>query len=119
MSRQVESLPELMEQQYDDLEPKTRKVLSFQEIYNIQRIILTGCGDSLAAAMATKHAFEMLTGIPTEVVTAIELGRFYCENRLPEPAGDRCQQFGYRGQGVGSCTEGRKAWVFRAGSDGK
>ena len=44
MSRQVESLPELMEQQYDDLEPKTRKVLSFQEIYNIQRIILTGCG---------------------------------------------------------------------------
>lgn len=82
MSRQVESLPELMEQQYDDLEPKTRKVLSFQEIYNIQRIILTGCGDSLAAAMATKHAFEMLTGIPTEVVTAIELGRFYCERHL-------------------------------------
>ena len=82
MSRQVESLPELMEQQYDDLEPKTRKVLSFQEIYNIQRIVLTGCGDSLAAAMATKHAFEMLTGIPTEVVTAIELGRFYCERHL-------------------------------------
>ena len=38
--------------------------------------------DSLAAAMATKHAFEMLTGIPTEVVTAIELGRFYCERHL-------------------------------------
>lgn len=82
MSRQVESLPELIEQQYDDLEPKARKVLSFQEIYNIQRIVLTGCGDSLAAAMATKHAFEMLTGIPTEVVTAIELGRFYCERHL-------------------------------------
>ena len=70
MSRQVESLPELIESQYEDLEPKARKVLSFQEIYNIQRIVLTGCGDSLAAAMATKHAFEMLTGIPTEVVTA-------------------------------------------------
>lgn len=82
MSRQVESLPELIEQQYEDLEPKTRKVLTFQEIYNIQRIILTGCGDSYAAAMATKHAFEMLTGIPTEVVPAIELSRFYCKKHL-------------------------------------
>ena len=41
MSRQVESLPELIEQQYEDLEPKTRTVLSFQEIFNIQRIVLT------------------------------------------------------------------------------
>lgn len=82
MSRQVESLPELIEQQYEDLEPKTRTVLSFQEIFNIQRIVLTGCGDSLAAAMATKHAFEMLTGIPVEVVTAIELSRLYCKKHL-------------------------------------
>lgn len=82
MSRQVESLPELIEQQYKDLEPKTRTVLTFQEIYNIQRIVLTGCGDSYAAAMATKHAFEMLTGIPTEVVSAIELSRFYCKKHL-------------------------------------
>lgn len=82
MSRQVESLPELIEQQYEDLEPKTRTVMSFQEIFNIQRIVLTGCGDSLAAAMATKHAFEMLTGIPVEVVTAIELSRLYCKKHL-------------------------------------
>ena len=82
MSRQVMSLPELIRQQYDDLEPKTRTVLSFQEIYNIQRIIITGCGDSFAAGMATKYAFEMLTGIPTEVVSAIELSRFYCEKHL-------------------------------------
>lgn len=82
MSRQVESLPELIESQYEDLEPKARTVLSFQEIFNIQRIILTGCGDSYAAAMATKHAFEMLTGIPTEVVSALELSRFYCKKHL-------------------------------------
>ena len=82
MCSQVESLPELIEQQYEDLEPKTRKVLSFQEIFNIQKIVLTGCGDSYAAAMATKHAFEMLTSIPTEVVTAIELSRFYCEKHM-------------------------------------
>lgn len=82
MRQQVYSLPELICQQYEDLEPKARRILTFQEIFNIQRIILTGCGDSYAAAMSTKHAFEMLTGIPTEVVTAIELSRFYCEKHL-------------------------------------
>lgn len=82
MSRQVFSLPDLIRKQYEDLEPKARKVLSFQEIFNIQRIVLTGCGDSYAAALATKHAFELLTGIPTEVVSAIELSRFYCKKHM-------------------------------------
>jgi len=82
MYRQVFSLPELIREQYEDLEPKARTVLTFQEIYNIKRIVLTGCGDSYAAALASKYTFEMLTGIPTEVVTAIELGRFYHEKQL-------------------------------------
>ena len=75
MCRQAMSLPELIRSQYEDLEVKTRKVLSFQEIFNIQRVVLTGCGDSYAACMATKHVFEMLTGIQAEVVTAIDVGR--------------------------------------------
>ena len=62
--RQVLSLPELIEQQYNDLEPKARKALTTPEIFGIQRIVLTGCGDSYAAALATKHAFEMLTNLP-------------------------------------------------------
>ena len=82
MSRQVFSLPELIEQQYEDLEPKARKVLSFEEIFNIQRIVITGAGDSLAAAMATQHTFEQLTGLPTEVVKVVDLARFYPENQL-------------------------------------
>lgn len=82
MQRQVFSLPELIKSQYEDLEPKVRKVLSFEETFNIQRIILTGCGDSYAACMAAKYTFEMLTAIPVEVVPAIELSRFYCEKHL-------------------------------------
>ncbi len=77
MKDQVFSCPTLLKQQYEDLEPKTRKVLTTPEIFSVQRIILTGCGDSLAAAMGTKHAFEMLTNIPTEVVPAVELARLY------------------------------------------
>ena len=64
MRRQVYSLPELIRDQYRDLEPKTRSILSFEEIFNIQRIVLTGCGDSRCAAMATKHTFEQLMKEP-------------------------------------------------------
>ena len=53
--RQVLSLPELIEQQYNDLEPKARKALTTPEIFGIQRIVLTGCGDSYAAALATEN----------------------------------------------------------------
>lgn len=82
LSKQVFSLPELIQSQYEDLEPKTRKVLSFQEIFNIQRLVLTGCGDSYGACMAVKHIMEMLTGIPAEVVKAIDLGRYYSERHM-------------------------------------
>lgn len=75
--KQVFSLPNLLRAQYEDLEPKTRKALTTQEIFSIQRIVLTGCGDSFAAAMAARYAFEMLTGIPTEVVSSLELSRLY------------------------------------------
>lgn len=80
--RQVLSLPELIEQQFNDMEQRSRTVLSTPEIFNIQKIVLTGCGDSYAAALAVKHAFEMLTHIPTEVVTAIELSRLYSREQL-------------------------------------
>jgi Glucosamine 6-phosphate synthetase, contains amidotransferase and phosphosugar isomerase domains len=77
MREQVFSLPELMKSQWADLEPKARTVLSTPEIFNVQRIVLTGCGDSYAACMGMKYMFESLTGIRTELVTAVDLARFY------------------------------------------
>ncbi|KMY50970.1 SIS domain-containing protein [Peribacillus loiseleuriae] len=82
MRNQVFSLPKLLKEQYEDLEPKTRKLLTTPEIFAIQKIVITGCGDSFAAGLATKHIFELLTGIPTEVVTSIDLSRLYAENQL-------------------------------------
>ncbi len=82
LTRQVLSLPALIEQQYCDLEPKARKVLTTPEIFAIQKVVLTGCGDSYAASLAVKYAFEELTGLPCEVVPAIELSRFYSRKQL-------------------------------------
>ena len=117
MSRQVFSLPDLIETQYDDLEEKARLVLSFQEIFNIQRIVLTGCGDSYAASLAAKPIFEMLTGIPTEVVTAIDLSRYYCEKQ--KSPGNCGEQFRNRSQGCRGRTARQAPWLLCAGSHRK
>lgn len=82
MARQVSSLPELIVDQYHDLEPKVRHLLSTPEIYALRKIYLTGCGDSLAACIASRGAFELLAHLPVEVVPAIELARHLC---LPHP----------------------------------
>lgn len=82
MRRQVYSIPELISQQYELMEPRIREALSFQEIYSLQHIIITGCGDSMAAGMAVKHTFESLTGMPIEVLPAIDIARHYPKKRV-------------------------------------
>lgn len=77
MCEQAWSLPELLRTLYPVLENSARRTLRTEEIFSIQRIVLTGCGDSYAAGLATKHIFELLTGIPTEVVSALDLARYY------------------------------------------
>ncbi len=77
MRDQVLSLPELMREQYKDLEPKTRCVLTTPEIFDIQHIILVGLGDSYAACLSMKPIFETLTGKRTECLNALDLSRFY------------------------------------------
>ena len=81
MRRQVYSIPELITQQYDLMEPRIREALSFQEIFSLQHILITGCGDSMAAAMAVKQGFEQLTKMPIEVLPAIDVARFYPAKR--------------------------------------
>ena len=82
MRRQALSIPELLEQQYADLEPKTRSVCTFEEMFSFQNIVIVGCGDSRFAGMAVKRTFEQLTGIRTEVMSAIDFSRYYPEKRL-------------------------------------
>ncbi len=82
MHRQALSIPELLEQQYADLEPKTRSVCTFEEIFSFQNIIIVGCGDSRFAGMAVKRTFEKLTGMRTEVMSAIDFSRFYPAGKL-------------------------------------
>ncbi len=82
MREQVYGLSKLGKDQYELLEPLTRKVLTTPQIYSIQKIVLTGCGDSYAASMFVKKTFEKLTKLPVEVVSALDLARHYDESQL-------------------------------------
>lgn len=82
MARQTRSIPQLMREQFEDLEPKTRELFSTQEIYSFQKIILTGCGDSYAACLAAKQAFEDFTRIPVEVIAVIDLARHCAKKKF-------------------------------------
>ena len=49
----------------------------------VERVFLTGCGDSHHAAMNAELAFEQLAGLPCEPMTAMQMGR-YAAGFLPE-----------------------------------
>ena len=84
MQRQVRNLPSIIKEQFKDLEPKTRKLFTTEEIYSFKSIILTGCGDSYAACLAVQSAFEDFARVPVETVTAIDLARHYSMGKLED-----------------------------------
>jgi glutamine---fructose-6-phosphate transaminase (isomerizing) len=76
MIAQVESLPELIRTQFDALDERVRRLLNHEEYLSVKRIALTGCGDSHMAGLASELAFEQLSGVPTDALTAMQAGRY-------------------------------------------
>jgi glutamine---fructose-6-phosphate transaminase (isomerizing) len=76
MIAQVESLPELIRTQFDELDARVRRLLNHEEYLSVKRIALTGCGDSHMASVASELAFEQLSGVPTDALTAMQAGRY-------------------------------------------
>lgn len=82
MIAQVESLPELIQTEFEGLDERVRIILSHEEWLSVKRIVATGCGDSHMAAVATQWALERLGGVPTDAATAMRAARY----ALPEAA---------------------------------
>ena len=76
MIAQVESLPDLIRTEIDQLDERVRTILNHEEWLSVKRIITTGCGDSHMAALATQWAFERIGGVPTEAATAMRAARY-------------------------------------------
>lgn len=76
--RQVMSLPEMVEQQLlGCFGSGLRDLMTFAEIFDARKIILTGCGDSYAAAVAMAPVLEKYCDcFGVKVMRAIEFTRF-------------------------------------------
>lgn len=84
LRRQAYSLPQLMEEQIEDLKGQIEDLFSCEEISQIEQMVLTGCGDSYAAGLTLHYELEKLTGIPVEVCTAIDFSRYYGNSKISE-----------------------------------
>jgi len=76
MIAQVESLPGMIRDELDTLDARVRRLMDHNEYLSIKRVVITGCGDSHMAGLATELAFETLSGIPTEPMTAMQAARY-------------------------------------------
>lgn len=82
LRRQSFNLPVLLMEQTDDLIRQVGQLFGGHEIEKIKRIILTGCGDSYAAGLAARYPLERLSGIPVQLISAIDFSAEYAKERL-------------------------------------
>jgi glucosamine--fructose-6-phosphate aminotransferase (isomerizing) len=76
---QVFSLPQLIRETTWDVEDRARSVLSTPDLLNLRLAVLTGSGDSHAAARAAQFGWQSLSGVPTFVDDAMTAARYRLE----------------------------------------
>lgn len=77
MRDQIIATPQALRAGFEPLERDVRLVLSTPLIYRTKRIILIGSGDSYFAAKAAEMAMTVHAGLPVEVRTPLEAGRYH------------------------------------------
>ncbi|MCP4424337.1 MAG: SIS domain-containing protein [Chloroflexi bacterium] len=76
LHQQVDTLPDLTQLMIDPLVKAIETALPKSLCEGMGRVFIAGCGDSHHAAMNAELAFEQLAGLPTEPMTAMQLGRY-------------------------------------------
>lgn len=82
MMRQIESIPNLISFMDKELRQAAEELVDRIPAKKYQKILLTGCGDSLCAAMAAKFAFMEYAKKEAQVVPVIDLARVYPKEQL-------------------------------------
>lgn len=67
---------------YEKVDPQIEKLLPMKQIWDVQKIFITGCGDSWLAGVAAKECFDCVTKIETNVPKAIEFSRILNNKNL-------------------------------------
>ncbi len=76
MVAQVESLPQLIQTQFKELDSRIRNTFSHNEILSTKKLFITGCGDSYFAGLAARLALQKWTGLSVAVSSSLPAGRY-------------------------------------------
>ncbi len=79
LNTQISSLPELIVQMNGELGINSKQVFSQAWHPSIERIYMTGCGDSHHASVCTSHFFSQTSGLSCIALPAMELARYQTE----------------------------------------
>ena len=96
----IHSLPTLIEEVFPIFKAEADRVFDEALCQSLTRLHTIGCGDSHHACEATELAFELLGGVPTEPMMAMQFAR-YAMAAPPSPVVLRQAQ-----EGEGSCVIG-------------
>lgn len=83
MIAQVYSIAELIRDEFDTLNERVINLLPDNQLAQIERVIITGCGDSHMSGIATEMAFEQIARVPCEPFTALQGGRYAAPYIVP------------------------------------
>ncbi len=97
LHQQVDTLPELVSVMVAQLQVVVENALSNSLCEDMQRVFITGCGDSHHAGINTELAFEQLAGLPCEPMTAMQFSR-YAAGFLPKRGGNLVLAISVSGQ---------------------
>jgi glucosamine--fructose-6-phosphate aminotransferase (isomerizing) len=113
MVAQVRSIPDLIRSVTESYHAAIRATVDSHLCCSLERIFLTGCGDSHHAALGCELAFEHLTGLSTEAMTSLQLARFSMET-IPDPSATLIVGISVSGEvsrTLEALLQGRKAGV--------
>ena len=72
----IHSLPTLIEEVFPIFKAEADRVFDEALCQSLTRLHTIGCGDSHHACEATELAFELLGGVPTEPMMAMQFARY-------------------------------------------
>lgn len=85
MAQEIASQADLFESSADDIMAQCKAIMSKHNFSSkINRVYITGCGDSYFAGIACHDIFMKYTKIHTEVYQALEFSRYLCDYEVDE-----------------------------------
>ncbi len=80
----IDSIPAGVRELMEVMPERCRTALPRELLAGFKNVVMTGCGDSLCAALVSREAFERFTSLRVDTPACIDLGRHYDLRRMGE-----------------------------------